>query len=767
LLILSGCGGEDRSVVIDRVHDLVAMIDEAEPAEGSPYISRPMAEIQAIDNRDGMAYLRATPGAPLVFRNLYARGKTVLEFGCGVAYLTKMTAPSTKVRFRIEAGTEEPLDKVFEVTLSPADLPSENRYLPFVKELAEGGEAEWTLRFSCDAVDSSTKPEWCGWISPRLVSEGRTVDLDRHPVDRRVVKTDLVSASGDAEVVGETPVRIVSLNAWKDNPILGGNRRALRVCASSRIRYSVSLGQDHYLEFSAGMDTEEGWSRPGDGMTFAVEVEGSRVWSRHLDPHNVPDHRGWQHEVVDLGPWAGRTVNLDLVTEPGDDAMNDVGGWCQATVFQRSTVPRLSSGEAPTVLLVVAETLRADFVGAYGSDKGLTPRLDAMAEKSVFFSDVRSVSSWTWPSVASILTGLYPNSHGIKNMEHCFLVDHIETLAERFADKGYATGAFISNMLISSDNNFQQGFETFVLTPYATARALNDRVRSWLDNTQGQARFAYIHYYDPHSPYKPPVKFNPSGNHEEMEFFGRQIRDKLYKMNRAGRVNRVAVQRFLDVYKAYYGAEIAYLDTAFGELMETVEQRGLLEDCIIMFTADHGEEFLEHGAMDHGHNLYDVTLKVPLWISGYGKAAMEPRVIPYQVETRDIYFTLCELAGISLPRSRSFGKSLLQGGPDCLFSQTLIGREPEIKGYTEIQAVIQGQWKLIHAPESDRTLLYDLEADPGEKRDKSGERTARRDTMFGLLKAWEKSTKALAPDSRIGDAEEMEARLKALGYTGR
>lgn len=605
LLILSGCGGEDRTVVFDRVHDLVALIDKAELTEGSPYFNRPMAGIQSIDNRDGLAYLRATPGAPIVFRNLYTRGKAVLELGCGVAQLTKMMHPSSKVRFQVEAGKGESLEVIFDVTLSPSDLPSETRYLSFERELASGGEAEWTLRFSCEAVDSAAKPEWCGWISPRLVSDGRTVD---HPV------------------------------------------------------------------------------------------------------------------------------------------------------------PRLTSGEAPTVLLVVVETLRADFLGAYGSDRGLTPRLDAMAKKSVLFSNVRSVSSWTWPSVTSILTGLYPNSHGIKDMEYCFLVDRIETIAELFAKKGYTTGAFLSNLLISRDNNFHQGFETFVLTPNVTARALNERVKNWLDNTQGLARFAYIHYYDPHSPYKPPKAFSPARDPGESALYDRKNREKLFRMNQAGQLNQVVVQRLLDDYRRYYGAEIAYFDRSFGELMEAVEERGLLENCIVVFTSDHGEEFLEHGAMDHGPNLFDETLKVPLWISGYGKAAMDPRVVPHQVETKDIYFTLCELASIPLPRS--FGNSLLQGGPDLLFSQTLIGREPTIRGDTEKLSVIQGQWKLIHAPESNRTLLYDLEKDPGERNDRSAEHADRRDAMLEILKAWEKSTQALAPDSRIGNLEEMEKRLKALGYTG-
>jgi arylsulfatase len=772
VLVLSGCGGEDRSLVTDRFHDLVAMIDKAELGEGSSLQPQPAGTIQGFDNRDGLAFFLAEPGAPIVFRDLYTRGRAVLEFGCGVAHLKKLETSSGSARFRIEAGnkSDQPMHVIFEKELNPSDLPPDPLYLNFRKELADEGEAEWTLRFSLDAVDASMQPEWCGWIAPRLSSEGRTVDLESYPVERLKVHIDLIGTLGDSEVVKEAPenpVRIDFHDSWKDNPILGGRRSVIEACASSRIRYTVTPQRSYFLDFAVGMDSDRGWSRPGDGMTFAVEIDGSQVWSLHLDPRDEKAHRGWKHAKVDLGPWAGRCVEIDLVTEPGPDKENDVGGWSQAFIFERVTVPRLTSEQAPTVLLVVAETLRADHLGAYGNELGLTPRLDAMAKESVLFTRAWSSSSWTWPAVGSILTGLYPNSHGIKEKQYSFLVDPIETVAELFADRGYTTGAFISNMLISRDNNFHQGFETFVLTPNATARALNDRVTNWLDNTQGLARFAFIHYFDPHTPYHPPRAFAPAADPEIGEYDMNKIKKHMRQMAESGRADKAAIEkRYIELRRNLYAAEVAYLDAAFGEFMEAIKARGLLENCIIVFTADHGEEFMEHGFVGHGNNLFNETVSVPLWISGHGGAALDPGIITDPVETKDIIFTLCELTGTPAPRNQPSGKSLLQGGSACRFSQTLMGREPGIKGFTEIQAVTRGPWKLIHAPASNRTRLYNLEMDPGETRDQAAEYVEKRDAMLKILKAWDKSTRALAPDSRIGNVEEMEERLRALGYIG-
>lgn len=790
-MTLAGCAPSEPGMVVDRVHDLVTLADRVEinGRPGTDFDSEVLVSIEDLEDRDALAVLRAFPGSTLYFRNLRTSGKATLHFGCGVASPKEALQNPGAVRMRIQVAQRNPSIRVdhnesdfktiFEEVYGPNDFPEPDLYNLFDKVLVKSGEWSWDLKFTCERMESKNKelPSWSGWIRPRLVSDGRRVSLTERPLQIKVKHGNLIHALNDAEIIeqrSDLPVKIDTYNASVDDLKAGGDRLVIAAAAPSHISFTVVPPEDAVFEFSVGMDNMQGWDKPGDGMTFAVKINGERIWSLCLDAYNIITHRGWKPVSLDLSPWAGQEIRLDLITQPGEDPANDVGGWAYPCVMHSLILDRKpETDETPFFLLVVAETLRYDRLGVYGYEAARTPHLDAMAREGVLFTQARSASSWTWPSVASILTGLYPNSHGVQHRQQCYLVESIDSLPEIFLRRGYTTAAFMSNVILSRDNNFQQGFETYVYTPHASARALNERFRHWLDNTQGVARFAYLHYLDPHDPYLPPPAFFPK-NHSAEEFERRKDRfiDRIRMIMKDENLESDTLlegdtfKDTLQLFSERYDAEIAYLDTAIGEMLKALEDRGILDNCVIVFVSDHGEEFYEHKMVFHGYHLFDESIRVPLWITGYGKASVEPRVISASKDTKDLAPTLCELAGFPLLDVWDLDSSLLKDKASPNFAHTQYGLLKNLFNKSEIMSFTQGDWKLILTPDRDQVELYNLKIDPMEQVNRSGDEPAIRNAMLKALKDWYQATLKSAPDNRLENNKRINEQLRALGYIG-
>jgi len=780
-LALGSCGdsgGSDAPVTVDHVHDLVARLREVEAGEGSPYRRRAVTSLSPDEVRDGLLYLYATSGAPLTWPEMRTTGPTTLSLGLGDGAVGADQPPLDQaVLFRVEVASR-PVDSsapdaadpgdasfetVFERRLTPNELrrpPS--RFIQVQLDLAGDGDLWRRIRLSVEAEDGS-RPTWPAWDAPVLRSAGRVVPLSEHPVMLTEVHEDLIGTWSQAEVAVQDPARPVTgsfFDADVDSSLAGGRRAILRTAAPARIVYSLRPPAGSSLDFAIGMDAEDGWGKPGDGMTFAVEVDGERIWSRRLVPQQKRRDRGWQEVSLPLDRFAGRTVSVALVTETGPDTANDVGGFGNLRVLVRRELPRRPATDGPHVIVVVVDTLRADVLARFGG-AARTPNLDAQAAAGADFHSARASSSWTWPSTASLLTGLHPNAHGVHDERRCYLVDEVDTLAETFARSGYSTGAFVANVLISSENNFHQGFETYVNVPYANARALNARVGDWLDATEGTARLLYLHYFDPHSPYAAPDDDAAEADPEQAATIKR-----LLDLEDFSEVDPADAVRYLAYLQERYAKEVEYLDRAYGELLEALAARGLLDDALVVFTSDHGEEFYEHGMMLHGPHLYDETVRVPLWVTGYGDSALEPAVIDRPVETRAVLATVCERAGVEPPFVLDGTGTLLDGRLRPTFTQTWHGHEPGVAGWTEKLSVIGEGHKLVFTPASRRAELYALESDPGEKQDLSSTDTELTDRLLRLLMDWNAQTLRAAPDSAVGDSDLIAEWMAELGYTG-
>ena len=788
------------------VHDLVSLIHAAETSPPSPYASQPVGVLYESDNRDALAVLRVPAGTWVAFHDLETHGPARLEFGAGMAWPEQPPGPEL-VRFRAEArrdppaadatdasdATDEPGGDggdtdtsegeadadgwalVFDEVFDPAELPEGTGAWPRAVDLSGTGTARWSLRFSTRRASGNPElaPAWPGFLEPRLLSEGRLRGEDEFTLADMRVSHDLLSQFEEAEVLAEReddPVRVALLDAAKGYAAAGGSRRCLRTTAPARLAFDVEVAPGARFTAAVGMDTEEGWQHPGDGMRFAVEVDGERVWERTLAAPTEVSHRGWHPLEVDLAPWAGRRVRLELVTESLDDDAHDVGGWSHPLVRRTVEVPRRLQGEVPDVVVVLVDTLRADRLGAYGHPGGLSPNLDRTAAEGVLFRGSRSASSWTWPSTASLFTGLDPNVHGVHDAQRSYLVDGHETLAELFAREGYTTAGFSSNLLIGRADNFQQGFETFVHTPYASARAMNRRVEAWLQDTDGLARFAYIHYFDPHTPYLAPPGYEPQyppGLRSEEELLAAYMTWKdLPPEERDSPDARPLIAEWAAHLMAQYESEVRYYDEAFGELLELLRAHGVLDDAVLVFTSDHGEEFWEHEWFSHGGHLYDETVGVPLFVTGFGPSALAPGVVEAPVGNIDVLATLAQLVDLPLPDRPLPGVSLLEAGERrAVYGQTWHGHEEHAEGFVEKRSLTAERWKLVETPSTGRVELYDLEQDPAEQRDVSGEvPPALLEALRADLRSWNERTLAEAAGLTLEADDDTLRKLRELGY---
>jgi choline-sulfatase len=385
------------------------------------------------------------------------------------------------------------------------------------------------------------------------------------------------------------------------------------------------------------------------------------------------------------------------------------------------------------IILVTIDTLRADRLGAYGSAKGLTPALDRFAQGATRFTAAVTQVPLTLPAHATILTGLHPAKHGVRTNDGFRLGAGVPTLAEALRARGYATGAFIGGYPLRTSSGLARGFDRydddFLRAAGAVERPADEVVRSavaWIDGRQSQPFFAWLHLYDPHSPYTPPAPFATA--HAD----------------------------------APYDGEIAYTDAAIGRLFEHLRRSGLFSRAAIIIVADHGESLGEHGERTHGTFLYDATVRVPLLVKLPGAATSREVTAP--VETADLAPTIASMAGA--PLGAVDGRSLLPllaargaaaGDPDrpayaeSFYQNVLLGWSP-------LRAVRTGRWKFIEAP---RPELYDLKSDPGELRNRIDDRAALASGLQRALPSLRADTSASQASTAAGEAAE---RLRSLGY---
>jgi choline-sulfatase len=343
---------------------------------------------------------------------------------------------------------------------------------------------------------------------------------------------------------------------------------------------------------------------------------------------------------------------------------------------------------APVVLICV-DTLRADHLPAYGYAGVATPHLDALRRDSLLFANAYSHVPLTLPSHASLFTGLLPPQNGVRDNIGYTLAPRIETLASYLKKAGYATGGAVSSIILARATGIDRGFDFYEdgIEPTAPGQSLGrvqrdggrtlDRLRGWIEKTPGAKLFAFLHLFEPHTPYEPPEPYKSR-------------------------------------YPIAYDGEIARADEIVGEFLGLLRSRGLYEKAVIVFLSDHGEGLNDHGEEEHGVLLYREAIRVPLLVKLPGsRRAGENIAAP--VALIDVFPTIAAALGLDAPAGLP-GISLLAGreaaGSRRVYSETLYPRLH--LGWSDLASLEDERYQYIEAP---RPELYDMVADPGEKRD--------------------------------------------------
>jgi len=401
-----------------------------------------------------------------------------------------------------------------------------------------------------------------------------------------------------------------------------------------------------------------------------------------------------------------------------------------------------------SIVVFTIDTLRADHLECYGYDEVKTPNINRLAEEGILFKSTIAQTPLTLPSHSSIFTGTYPLYHGVRDNGSFYLDENQTTLAEVLKNCGYTTAAFVAAFVLDSRWGLQQGFDhyydNFDLTKYKTVsldavQRRGDEVLveayKWLEENHKQKFFAWIHLYDPHTPYDPPEP---------------------YKSQYSGK-------RF-----GLYDGEIAYVDQLIGEFRTFMEEQKLLDRTLVVFTGDHGESLGEHKESAHGFFIYDASVRVPLIIRFPGNK-LSNTVLDNQVRSIDIMPTLLHLVNAEVPDSVQ-GMSLLSlmldkeaGDGLQAYSETYWPRYHY--GWSELKFFRQDQYKFIDAPKPE---LYDIRDDPGESNNIIDEKASLAHEMKRKLDALmqEHSVEGIEDigPKRIDD--DSLVKLQALGYIG-
>jgi len=386
----------------------------------------------------------------------------------------------------------------------------------------------------------------------------------------------------------------------------------------------------------------------------------------------------------------------------------------RARIVWRSTPPRQATPSAkpiarPDILLYVVDTLRADRLSCYGGPAGISPALDELASDGVLFENAMAQSSWTKPSMVSVLSGMLTTEHGVRRREPR-IPNKVTLVAEVLRSAGYRTGAFTANAYLVEAAGFDRGFDTFKYA-HESSDSTTRRAVDWLGEV-GDERpvFLWIHTIDPHAPYEPEQPYRERWAPGVPEDVGSV--DHIRSL--AGQPLKTR-HEFKDEYLALYDAEVAQNDSSLGLILDWMRERKRYRDAMVVFLSDHGEEFWEHGVNGHGWDLFEEVLHVPMVIKPAGResAGLRRREV---VEHVDLAPTLLTAAGLKTPETLR-GRNLLAARAPREDDQRVIFSEMTYKGRKGISVRWQ-EFKLIVPLSRDflaSPQLFDLERDPYER----------------------------------------------------
>ncbi|MDJ0848246.1 MAG: sulfatase [Myxococcota bacterium] len=529
-----------------------------------------------------------------------------------------------------------------------------------------------------------------------------------------------------------------------------------------------------WLEFAVGiLPDAHGHGPAAFRLSLCEGDDCEEVHAETLDPAG-PAGDLWHERRVALSAFAGRSVRFrfEVRHEQPEAAWFTLPVWGDPTL----TTAREPAVSGPDFVLLSIDTLGARHLPTWGYERDTAPFIAALAERGTVFERCVAPATTTGPSHMTLFTSLPPTVHQVMGALERRLPSGVGTLAEALRRRGYATGASTGNGPLAASRGFARGFGSYVENTRDELHAEQGQVdvtfergRAWLERKRGHRFFLFLHTFQVHDPYAPPVGYRSLWRGGEAPPDAKQAR----RLRGPARAREQRIR---------YDQEIRYVDDELAAFFRDLEQEGLWEHTVFVLISDHGEAFGQHGSGRHGPDPYEEVLHVPCLFVGPGIA--EGLRVRTPVGLGDLMPTLLELSGAELPPGLT-GQSLaplLRGEavPDALrerpvfagaFSAGVLRRMP----FPHLSVRV-GERKLVRrqlGPQDYRFELYDLASDPGEQNDRfdAGDPEARE--LVALLEAFDAESlrrrNALDPGGPTGaeadplDAE-REARLRALGY---
>lgn len=611
------------------------------------------------------------------------------------------------------------------------------------------------------------------------------------------VHTDYLEGEGRYEVVRVAPggaVRRMILTPALHALVDGGDLPSLVMPPSAEVRLQVPQdGGPFVLHGAAGIDLKSGKTlndtSPPVKILFEVEVDGQRYFE---STQSVRPREGVRGPVKDPMSWArfadgagyqlagGETITLrtDLLsgsTQSPEELLCGFGGLRLEVVRERERLE--ASPETPNIVFIVMDTLRADRTHLEGYERDTTPHLKRISERAVIYDQALSTSSWTWPSTASFLTGLPPEAHGVLLHRSSWLAHSLTTLPEVLQERGYTTGGFSANPLISANKNFSQGFERFEApeSEFVSGEVVMPDCLAWVRTHAEHRFFLYLHLADPHVPHEPhPEEIERLGLKRPEGFpeHGFQLAHNVLRQQLlqppfgVTDITEVLPPEHIPWIDDEYDACVATGDRHLGSLLDLLEELSLMDRTIIAFVSDHGEELLDHGALDHARTLHPELVRVPMLIAGPG---IEPARISEPTSTRHLGPTLARFGGAELELPQ---RALNLADPSEAAARAVHFRTD--KGFwgrdakATILGVRVGDLSLHWVPDADGApahRLYDISTDPTEQNDIAASRPEDVARLAELIDSHQREWASSRPETLEGGAR-AAAMLRAIGYAG-
>ncbi|QDU67616.1 sulfatase [Engelhardtia mirabilis] len=626
------------------------------------------------------------------------------------------------------------------------------------------------------------------------------VAADPFMVETSQVVQNLTDGAVNWDVVtqrADGPVHVAMVTPARENRLDGVDLPTLVLPPPAAVSFEVPDDDAPlWLELRAGADAEVGRGDQPAVVRWEVRVDGELRWSEErilLD--GTPAHKRVWSVVRDdesapgLSVEPGQRVELATGLAMPPDRSESLGplatGFGRVRLIRRPARPlEQASPDRPNIVFVVADTQRRDRLSAYGYQRPTSPNVDSLARAGTLFERAYATSTWTWPSTASLFTGLTPFAHGVRAAPTAYLADELRTLAEILSSDGYRTAAFSGNPLVAARRNYDQGFERFDDDPLVFRRGtlLVDRALEWLDEVSHERFFLYVHLIDSHDPYLPlpeqcerlGLPGRPEGWRQDQENLIRQQLVLAAQRAEDGRpdANELLSAADREALDQLYDAATATTDAQLGRLLDAIAARGLEDRTLVIFTADHGEGLLERGLYGHGLTLHEEESGVPLVVAGPTIEAGAR--IEQPVSNRHLMPSIAKLLGLELrgaPGSVDlFHPRSMESGPILVSSDHALrhGRRSPTHSLRVGNEVLHwtptADGPRFFAGQPDVVRLYDLAADPDALFDLANQRPERVAELLELLRERLDAESANAVVGALGTGEATLEMLRRAGY---